>query len=65
MAAESRPSRPGHRVTLPFREAKWPYQWIAMCTCNIGIRCNDRASAVAFMRQNDHGWAIDTPVEAQ
>lgn len=32
-----------------FREDEWPHQWIGMCSCRRGIRCNDEATMAAFM----------------
>lgn len=47
----------GPVVVGPYKENRWPFQWIAYCTrpkpeCGVGIRCNDRRSAERFMRDN-------------
>lgn len=31
---------PRHIVEGPDQEMKWPYQWLAFCSCGRGIRCN-------------------------
>lgn len=33
------------------REKAWPRQWIGMCSCGRGIRCNSRADAESFFKR--------------
>ena len=40
-----------HHVTGPYREKSWPFQWIAMCSCRRGIRCNSEQDATAFIQE--------------
>lgn len=53
MASDQRAGRVPvrHVVEGPYREKRWPHQWIAMCSCGDGIRCNSRADAEAFLRR--------------
>lgn len=39
-----------HRVRV-FKEDRWPGQWLGMCSCRKGIRCNSKADAEAFLRR--------------
>lgn len=36
-------------VQRVFREQEWPFQWIGMCSCRRGIRCNSEERAREFM----------------
>lgn len=45
--SELRPDR-RHSVRI-YNEKVWPFQWIGMCSCHVGIRCNDETQAREFM----------------
>lgn len=34
-----------------WREKPWPQQWIGMCSCGRGIRCNSKTDAQSFFRR--------------
>lgn len=40
-----------HIVSI-YRESIGPRQWLGICSCGIGTRCNSREAAEAFLRQN-------------
>ena len=37
----------GHRLHI-YKEKRSPFQWIGMCSCGNGIRCNAREDAETF-----------------
>lgn len=37
-------------IVRVWREKKWPRQWIGMCSCGKGIRCNSEKDARDFLR---------------
>ena len=42
---------PIHRPRLPYREKMWPHQWLAGCSCGVGIRCNSEGEGLRFLRK--------------
>lgn len=38
-----------HEIRI-YQEAAWPHQWIGQCSCGSGTRCNGRADAREFFR---------------
>lgn len=39
-----------HSIRI-WREKRWPRQWIGMCSCGNGTRCNSREDAERFFRR--------------
>lgn len=44
------PTTDEHVVRGPYREPRWPRQWLATCSCGCSIRCNSEADAKDFLR---------------
>lgn len=39
-----------HRIRV-YREEAWPRQWLGLCSCGNGTRCNSEQQARSYLRR--------------